>query len=45
MGKGNFSNQKDVELIIDVLMSIDSGSLESDINKYIAPYFNLNKKD
>ena len=45
MGTGNFSTHKDVELIIDVIMSIDSGSLEIDINKYIAPYFNLNKKN
>jgi hypothetical protein len=44
MGTGSYNKQKDVELIIDVLMSIDSGSLETDINKYIAPYFNLNKK-
>ena len=44
MGSGGYNKQKDVELIIDVLMSIDSGSLETDINKYIAPYFNLNKK-
>jgi len=44
MNNGDFSNQKDVELIIDVIMSIDSGSLENDINKYIAPYFNLNRK-
>jgi len=44
MGSGHFNKQKDVELIIDVLMSIDSGSLETDINKYIAPYFNLSKK-
>jgi hypothetical protein len=43
MGLGSLNKQKDVELIIDVLMSIDSGSLETDINKYIAPYFNLNK--
>ena len=45
MGTGNFTKQKEVELIIDVIMSIDSGSLETDINKYIAPYFNLNKKN
>ena len=45
MGNGNFNKQKDVELIIDVIMSIDSGSLEADINKYIAPYFNLSKKE
>jgi len=43
MGCGNYNKQKDVELIIDVLMSIDSGSLETDINRYIAPYFNLSK--
>jgi hypothetical protein len=45
MGIGNYTKQKDVELIIDVIMSIDSGSLEVDINKYIAPYFNLTKKE
>ncbi len=44
MGSGNYQKQKDVELIIDVIISIDSGTLENDINKYIAPYFNLNKK-
>ena len=44
MGNGDLSKQKDVELIISILMSIDSGLLESDINKYIAPFFNLNKK-
>ena len=40
---GNFNKQKEVELIIDIIMSIDSGTLENDINKYIAPYFNLSK--
>jgi hypothetical protein len=40
---GNINKQKEVELIIDIIMSIDSGALESDINKYIAPYFNLDK--
>jgi hypothetical protein len=44
MSSGNYHKQKEVELIIDVIMSIDSGTLENDINKYIAPYFNLNKK-
>ena len=44
MSTGNFAKQEDVQLIINVLMSIDRGSLESDINKYIAPYFNLDKK-
>ena len=43
MSFGDFSKQKDVELILDVIMSIDSGILETDINKYIAPYFNLSK--
>jgi hypothetical protein len=43
MNNGNYLKQKDVELIIDIIMSIDSGSLEQDINKYIAPYFNLSK--
>jgi len=43
MTYGNFNKQKEVELIIDIIMSIDSGILETDINKYIAPYFNLEK--
>jgi hypothetical protein len=43
MGSGNYHKQKDVELIIDVIMSIDSGELETEINKYIAPYFNLKR--
>ncbi len=43
MGNGNYNKQKEVELIIDIIMSIDSGNLENDINKYIAPFFNLNK--
>lgn len=41
MGSGNYNKQKEIELIIDVIMSIDSGELETEINKYIAPYFNL----
>ena len=44
MGNGDLSKQTDVELIISILMSIDSGLLETEINKYIAPYFNLDKK-
>lgn len=44
MSQGNLNKQKEVELIIDIIMSIDSGTLETDINKYIAPYFNLDKK-
>ncbi len=43
MSTGDFTKQLNVQLIIDVLMSIDRGSLEADINKYIAPFFNINK--
>ena len=43
MSKGHFGKQNDVELIIDIIMSIDSGTLEADVNKYIAPYFNLKR--
>jgi hypothetical protein len=43
MAQGNYQNKETVQTIISVLMSIDKGSLESDINKYIAPFFNLNK--
>jgi hypothetical protein len=43
MSKGEFNNKNDINSIIMVLMSIDKGSLESDINKYIAPHFNINK--
>ena len=43
MSLGQLNKQKEVELIIDIIISIDSGLLESDINKYIAPYFNLEK--
>ncbi len=43
MSKGEFNNKNDINTIISVLMSIDKGSLECDINKYIAPHFNLNK--
>ena len=34
-----------VKSILDVIMSVDKGSLEDDVNKYIAPFFNLKKKD
>ena len=44
MTKGDYHVQKDVELIINVLMTIESGNLETEINKYIAPYFNLERK-
>ena len=43
LGQGHLNKQQDIETIIELLMSIDKGSLETDINKYIAPYFNLNK--
>lgn len=43
MMNGNYGKQKTVELIIDIIMSIDSGNLENEINKYIAPFFNLKK--
>ncbi len=44
MGRGEYQVQKDVEVIINVLMTIESGNLETEINKYIAPFFNLDKK-
>jgi hypothetical protein len=43
MNTGDYSKQSEVEIIINVIMSIDSGTLENEINKYIAPYFNLDK--
>jgi hypothetical protein len=43
MNNGDYSKQSEVEIIINVIMSIDSGTLENEINKYIAPYFNLDK--
>jgi hypothetical protein len=43
MGKGDYSKQADVELIINLIISMESGTLETEINKYIAPYFNLDK--
>jgi hypothetical protein len=43
MVNGKFNNKNDINSIINVLMNIDKGSLESDINKYIAPHFNINK--
>jgi len=43
LGRGNLNKQKDIEIIIELLILIDKGSLENDINKYIAPYFNLEK--
>ncbi len=43
MTTGDYKSKETVQIIISVLMSIDKGLLESDINKYIAPFFNLNK--
>ncbi len=43
MANGNYQNKETIQTILSVLMSIDKGSLESNINKYIAPFFNLNK--
>ncbi len=43
MESGNYKSKEKVQIIISVLISIDKGSLENDINKYIAPFFNLNK--
>ena len=43
LGQGQLNKQYDIEIIIELLMSIDKGYLENDINKYIAPYFNLEK--
>jgi hypothetical protein len=34
-----------VKTILDVIMSVDKGGLEDDVNRYIAPFFNLKKKD
>ncbi len=45
LAEGTFQNRETVQTIISVLMSIDKGGLESDINKYIAPFFNLNKSN
>ena len=45
MADGNYKNKDTVNAIINLLMSIDKGSLENDINKYIAPHFNIIKKD
>lgn len=45
MAQGKFQNRDNVHTIINVIMSIDKGSLESDINKYIAPHFNITKME
>ena len=45
MSHGNFNGKNDVNTIITVLMSIDKGLLETEINRYIAPYFNINKEN
>ena len=43
MGNGDYTKQSDVELVINLIISIESGILETEVNKYIAPYFNLDK--
>ena len=43
MSEGNYKNKDNIYIIINIIMSIDKGSLESDINKYIAPHFNIIK--
>ncbi len=43
MSEGNYKNKENIHIIINIIMSIDKGSLENDINKYIAPHFNMNK--
>jgi hypothetical protein len=45
MATGNYKQKESVQTIINVIMSIDRGTLENDINKYIAPFFNLSKKN
>jgi hypothetical protein len=44
MTTGNYKQKESVQTIINVVMSIDKGTLENDVNKYIAPFFNLSKK-
>jgi hypothetical protein len=43
MSKGDYKKKESVQTVINIIMSIDKGSLENDINKYIAPFFNLIK--
>ena len=43
MSKGEYKKKESVQTIINIIISIDKGSLENDINKYIAPFFNLVK--
>ncbi len=43
MAEGNYRNRDNIHAIINIIMSIDKGSLETDINKYIAPHFNITK--
>jgi hypothetical protein len=41
--KGNFENKDHVPVILGLFIKEDDGSLQDDINKYIAPTFNLKK--
>jgi hypothetical protein len=43
MAEGDYKDKDTVHTILNLLMTIDKGCLESDINKYIAPFFNLTK--
>lgn len=43
MENGDFSNRDDIMTIMELISTIDRGNLENDINKFIAPHFNLNK--
>ncbi len=43
MAEGDYKDKDTVHTILNLLMTIDKGTLESDINKYIAPFFNLTK--
>ena len=44
MTTGDYKSKETVQTIISVLMSIDKGGLETEVIKYIAPFFNLSKK-
>jgi len=45
MTTGDYKSKETVTTIISVLMSIDKGSLENEVIKYIAPFFNLSKNN
>jgi len=43
MEGGDFSNRDDILTVMHLISTIDRGCLENDINKFIAPHFNLIK--